>query len=80
MLCPTCANQMSPGWIAMWNPLPGQKIRWQPAQPGWVRLRVPDGARVVLKPRAGGKDARVAWRCSNCSTTVISPDPSYDGA
>ncbi len=71
---------MTAGWIAMWNPFLGQKVRWQPTEPGWVRLRVPVGAAVVLQARVGGKDARVAWRCSNCSTTVVPRDPSYDKA
>ena len=63
----------------MWNPIIGQKVRWQEQQPGYRRLRVPPGAQVVLKARVGGKDARPAHRCSNCSTTVIPPDVSYDG-
>ena len=69
---------MTTGWIAMWNPIMGQKVRWQPTQPGYRRMRVPTGAAVVLQARFGGKDARVASRCITCSTTVIPPDPSYD--
>lgn len=62
----------------MWNPILGQKVRWQPTEPGYVRLRVPEGAVVLLKARAGGRDARVAMRCPQCATTVIPADPSYD--
>jgi endogenous inhibitor of DNA gyrase (YacG/DUF329 family) len=80
MVCPSCGKEMAIGWIAMWNPFMGQKVRWQPTEPGWVRLRVPSGAAVVLQARAGGKDARVSWRCTECQTTVIPADPSYDKA
>ncbi len=69
---------MEPGWIAMWNPILGQKVRWQPAKPGYRRLRVPEGARVLLKARMGGKDARIALRCPTCVTTVVPPDTTYD--
>jgi hypothetical protein len=51
MNCPTCAEPMISGWIAMWNPIIGQKVRWQPNKPGYRRLRVPKGATVVLKAR-----------------------------
>jgi hypothetical protein len=75
--CPACHNDLVPGWLAMWNPVLGQKVRWQPAKPGWVRLKVPEGAAVVMEARNGGKDAREALRCPSCSTTVIPPDPAY---
>jgi hypothetical protein len=45
--CPGCSEQMVPGWIALWNPIIGTKVRWQPAKAGYVRLRVPKGARVL---------------------------------
>jgi len=32
------------------------KVRWQPTQPGYWRVRVPQGAEVLLKARFGGKD------------------------
>jgi len=56
----------------------GQKVRWQPDKPGYGRMKVPEGAEVVLKARMGGKDARAAFRCKRCGTTVVPPDPSYD--
>ena len=62
----------------MWNPIIGQKVRWQPVQPGYRRLRVPKGAAVMLKARFGGRDAREALRCAACATTVIPADPSYE--
>jgi hypothetical protein len=62
----------------MWNPIAGQKVRWQAERPGYIRLRLPASARVVLKARPGGKDARAASRCQGCATVVIPPDPSYD--
>lgn len=71
MNCPVCARQMLPGWLAMWNPVAGQKVRWQANKPGWVRMRVPEEAVVVLSARFGGKDAREALQCASCSTTVI---------
>ncbi len=75
--CPACHDDLIPGWLAMWNPVLGQKVRWQTARPGWVRLKVPQDAVVVMEARTGGKDARVALRCPTCSTTVIPPDPAY---
>ncbi|HEY5248463.1 MAG TPA: PF20097 family protein [Dermatophilaceae bacterium] len=78
MNCPTCQALMEGGWIAMWNPIIGQKVRWQKDEPSYSRFRVPKEARVVLAARAGGKDRRVAHRCTKCSTTVIPPDASYD--
>jgi len=78
LTCPTCSNPLSEGWLAMWNPIVGQKVRWQQPKPSYGRLRVPDGAKVVLKARVGGKDARPAHRCSSCATVVIPPDDSYD--
>ena len=69
---------MTDGWLAMGNPIIGQKVRWQQPPPGYGRLRVPSGARVVLKARFGGKDARRAYRCSVCATTLIPPDTPYD--
>jgi predicted RNA-binding Zn-ribbon protein involved in translation (DUF1610 family) len=77
--CPTCGDALTEGWLAMWNPIVGQKVRWQESKPGYVRMRVPEGAKVVMKTRAGGKDARPAHRCSSCATVVIPPDASYDG-
>lgn len=79
MTCPTCGASTTQGWVAMWNPIIGQKIRWQPSEPGPLRLRAPAGAKTVLRARFGGKDARRAHRCPDCSTTVIPPDTSYDG-
>ena len=76
--CPNCGGNMTAGWVAMWNPIFGQKVRWQEPKPGYRRLRVPDGAKVLLRARVGGKDARRALRCASCSTTVIPPDSSYD--
>ncbi len=78
MTCPVCANSMLPGWLAMWNPVLGQKVRWQPTRPGWVRMRVPERSVVVLEARFGGKDAREAQQCGRCSTTVIVGDLHYD--
>ena len=78
LACPTCNEPMVEGWLAMWNPIIGQRVRWQQPKPGYVRLRVPDGAKVVLKARAGGKDARPAYRCSSCATIVIPSEDSYD--
>lgn len=77
--CPTCSTGMESGWLAMWNPILGQKIRWQATKPGWARLRVPKGAAVVLKTRTRGRDARAAYRCPDCATVVVPPDESYDG-
>ena len=79
LACPLCGSPMTAGWIAMWNPIMGQKVRWQEPEPGWRRLRVPPGAEVVLQARTGGRDARIAHRCRSCSATVIPPDESYDG-
>ena len=76
--CPFCQTPMASGWVAMWNPIIGQKVRWQPTQPGYGRLRVPDGAAVVLRARRGGREARVAYRCSQCAAVVVPPDPTYD--
>jgi len=70
---------MLDGWLAMWNPILGQKVRWQPTRPRWRRLRVPEGAAVLLQARLGGKDARAASRCAACDTLVVPPDPTYDG-
>jgi len=75
--CPTCAEQMTRGWVAMWNPIIGQKVRWQPTKPGYARLHVPYGARVLLETRVGGKDARVALHCPSCATIVVPPDATY---
>jgi hypothetical protein len=72
------AIEMEQGWLAMWNPIIGQKVRWQPTQPGWGRLRVPKGVAVVLAARFGGKDARFAHRCPDCATVVVPPDSTYD--
>lgn len=77
-LCPTCGDSMRFGWLVMWNPIFGQKIRWQPVEPGYRRLRVPEGAEVVLKAQVGGKDPRVAYRCTSCATMVVPPDEYYD--
>ena len=74
---PTCSEQMDTGWIAIWNPMIFQKVRWQPTKPGYRRMRVPQGSRVLLEPRAGGKDARVAMLCSSCATVVVPPDATY---
>ena len=76
--CPACGGRLTAGWLAMWNPILGQKVRWQEPQPGYGRLRIPAGAKVVLKARVGGKDARRALRCGTCATTVIPPDATYD--
>ena len=62
----------------MWNPIWGQKVSWQNEQPGYVRMRVPQDAKVVLQTRVRGKDARRASRCGSCSTVVIPADESYD--
>jgi hypothetical protein len=78
ILCPTCGGTTTDGWIAMWNPIIGQKVRWQPDEPGYGRLRVPQGAKIVLRARFGGRDRRRAVRCSTCATTVIPRDPAYD--
>jgi Domain of unknown function (DUF6487) len=76
--CPTCGEPLTEGWLAMWNPIMGQTVRWQQQKPGYRRLRVPQGARVVLKARVAGKDARPAHRCTSCATVVVPPDDSYD--
>ena len=76
--CPSCGVKMVQGWMAMWNPILGQKVRWQPTRPGYGRLRVPPGAAVVLKARVGGRDARIAHRCPSCLTIVVLPDAAYD--
>lgn len=70
---------MTSGWVAMWNPIVGQQVRWQMEQPRYVRMRVPNDAKVVLEARVGGKDARRAARCMSCSTLIIPPDDTYDG-
>ena len=75
--CPTCSAQMDRGWIALWNPIVFQRVRWQPTKPGYGRLHVPPGSRVLLKPRIGGKDARVAMLCPSCGTVVVPPDATY---
>ena len=77
ILCPICSAKMEQGWVAMWNPIVFQKVRWQPTKPGWVRMRVPEGSRVLLEARMGGEGARVAMRCPECATTVVPPDASY---
>ena len=76
--CPTCSAQMDAGWVAMWNPIVFQKVRWQSTEPGYVRLRVPEGARVILAARAGGKGGRVAMLCPSCATIVMPPDATYN--
>jgi hypothetical protein len=76
--CPTCSAGMDSGWVAMWNPILGQKIRWQPTKPGYVRMHVPQGARVVLAAQVGGRDARFAMRGPSCATVVVPPDATYD--
>jgi len=76
--CPTCSARMDSGWVAMWNPIIGQKVRWQPTRPGYARLHIPKGARVVLAARVGGRDARLAMRCPSCATVVVPPDATYD--
>ena len=78
MNCPVCNTAMLQGWLAMWNPLLGQKVRWQPTQPRWRRMVVPAGSAVLLQARYRGKDARKAYRCGHCSTTVVLPDATYD--
>jgi hypothetical protein len=75
--CPTCSAQMDTGWLAIWNPIVVQKVRWQPTEPGYSRLRVPEGSRVLLEARVGGKGARVAMLCPSCSTVVMPPDATY---
>ncbi len=70
---------MVDGWIAMWNPIIGQKVRWQHPKPGYVRIKAPSRAAVVLRARWGGRDARQASRCEHCGATVVPPDPTYDG-
>jgi hypothetical protein len=76
--CPFCGADTQSGWIAMWNPMVGQKVRWQPNEPGYVRLIVPTGAAVVLAAASGGRDRRRASRCPNCSATLIPPSARYD--
>jgi ribosomal protein S27E len=76
--CPLCSAKMTAGWIAIWNSIVFQKVRWQATKPGYNRLRVPQGAHVVLEPKVGGKDARVAMRCPSCSTIVLPPSLTYD--
>ena len=78
MECPSCSTAMLSGWLAMWNPIIGQKVRWQPTKPGYGRFRVPSGAAVVLRAKVGGRDPRIAWRCPSCSTMVVPPDETYD--
>lgn len=77
IVCPVCSGAMEIGWIALWNPILGTKVRWQPTKPGYRRLRIPEGARVLLRARAGGRDPRSALRCSTCDTVVVPPDTSY---
>lgn len=76
--CPTCSAQMDAGWVAIWNPIVVQKVRWQPTEPGYGRLRVPEGARVILEARARGKGGRVAMLCPSCTTIVMPPDATYN--
>jgi hypothetical protein len=76
--CPTCSAQMDAGWISIWNPIVVQKVRWQPTEPGYGRLRVPEGSRVLLEARGGGKGARVAMLCPSCTTIVMPPDATYN--
>lgn len=78
IVCPVCSGLMETGWIAMWNPIVGTKVRWQPTKPGYRRLRAPEGAKVLLRARVGGRDPRVALYCSACATTVVPPDTAYD--
>lgn len=76
---PVCSAPMEPGWITLWNPFLGQKVRWMPTAPGSGRRgRVPEGSAVLLQARVGGKDARQALRCTSCAAMVIPPDPTYD--
>jgi hypothetical protein len=69
---------MDAGWVAIWNPIVFQKVRWQPTEPGYARLRVPEGARVILAARAGGRGGRVAMFCPSCATIVVPPDATYN--
>lgn len=75
--CPTCSAQMDSGWIAIWNPIVVQKVRWQPTEPVSSRPRVPEGSHVILGSRAGGRGGRSAMLCPSCATIVAPPDPSY---
>jgi hypothetical protein len=68
---------MDPGWIAIWNPIVVQKVRWQPTEPGYGRKHVPEGSHVILAARSGGKSGRVALLCPSCSTIVVPPDATY---
>lgn len=78
VLCPMCSAKMEQGWVVMWNPIVFQKVRWQPTKPGYVRMHVPEGARVLLEARMGGHGGRVAMSCPQCATTVVPPDATYD--
>lgn len=79
IVCPVCSAPMEDGWVALWNPIVGTKVRWQRRpKPGYWRLRVPEGAKVLLRARVGGRDPRAALSCSACATTVIPPDTAYD--
>jgi hypothetical protein len=76
MNCPVCETKMTDGWLAMWNAILGQKVRWQRTEPGYGRLRVPEDAVVVLRARFGGRGSRVASRCESCGTLVVPPEAS----
>lgn len=76
--CPTCGADMEAGWLVFWNPIFGQKIRWQDQEPGFARFRVPPNSRVVIKARRRGKDPRRASSCPSCKTLLIPRDPYYD--
>jgi hypothetical protein len=72
MECPKCGKQMEEGWLAIYEPLPVTRVVWQPVEPGQVRVKKPEGAVRVIKPKAGGKGCPTGHICKACEMTVFS--------
>ena len=72
MDCPKCSKQMEEGWLAIYEPLPITRLVWQPVAPGQVRVKQPEGAVRVIKPKAGGKGCPTAYICRDCEMTMFS--------
>lgn len=72
--CSMCGHVgLESGWLVLWNGYIGQKVRWQPEKPGYVRLRVSSESRIVLAAGTLGKGSPPAWRCSSCGAVVVVP-------
>jgi len=65
---------METGWLAVYNPIIGTKIVWQPFKPGYVRLRMPLGSMLVSQPRLWGRGCPEGFICKTCKITLFSYD------